>query len=120
MQDRCGPASWPVDAPGSARHRSSNYLAAIPIGNLCLPFALIDDRGLARFRSMPSLNLVFLDGTKITDAGLVPLKTQPNLESVHANGTGVTPSGADAFRARRPRDTVDYGPIQNSSYFSIP
>jgi hypothetical protein len=97
-----------------------NYLPAIPIRHLCLPFTLIDDRGLARFRPMPTLNLVFLDGTKITDAGLESLITQPNIEEVHVNGTGVTPSGVGAFRAKKPRGRIDYGPIQNSPYFSIP
>jgi len=81
---------------------------------------LIDDRGLARFRPMPTLNLVFLDGTKITDAGLESLITQPNIEEVHVNGTGVTPSGLNTFRAKKPRGRVRYGPIQNSPYFSIP
>ncbi|HEV3167575.1 MAG TPA: hypothetical protein VGZ22_26460 [Isosphaeraceae bacterium] len=97
-----------------------NDLPAIPIENLVLPFTLIDDRGLARFRSMPTLNLVYLDGTKVTDLGLECLIAQPNLESVHLNGTGVTASGVAAFRAKKPRSVVDCGPIQNSPYFSIP
>jgi hypothetical protein len=96
-----------------------DHLPAIPIRNLCLPFTLIDDRGLARFKAMPTLDLVTLDGTKITNAGLEYLITQPNIVSVDVNGTGVTPSGVDAFRAKKPRATVRYGPIQKSPYFSI-
>src|SRR5262249_31740275 len=94
-------------------------LPAIPIRNLCLPFTGIDDRGLARFRSMSTLDEVFLDGTKITDAGLESLVRQPNLRFVHVNGTGVTPSGVDAFRAKKPRGRVASGPIQKSPYFRI-
>jgi hypothetical protein len=96
-----------------------DYLPAIPIRNLCLPFSSLDDRGLAHIPSMPSLNLVFLDGTKITDAGLEFLTTQPNIESVHVNGTGVTPSGVAAFQAKKPRASVEHGPIQKSPYFFI-
>jgi hypothetical protein len=97
-----------------------DHLPALPLRDLVLPFTLIDDRGLARIRSMPMLERVYLDGTKITDAGLESLMSQPRIERVHANGTAVTPSGAAAFRARTPRGTVGYGPIRNSPYFSIP
>ena len=40
------------------------------------------------------------------------LINQPNLEEVHVNGTGVTPSGVVAFRAKKSRGRVDYGPIE--------
>jgi len=103
-----------------SRIETLNDLPAIPLGYLCLPFTLIDDRGLAHFRSMPNLKEVFLDGTKITDAGLESLIAQPNIEFVHVNGTGITPSGVGAFQAKKPRGMVDHGPIQNSPYFSIP
>jgi hypothetical protein len=103
-----------------SRIETLNDLPAIPIRDLCLPFTGIDDRGLARFRSMPTLDEVFLDGTKITDAGLESLVRQPNLRFVHVNGTRVTPSGVDAFRAKKPRGRVDSGPIQKSPYFLIP
>jgi Leucine-rich repeat (LRR) protein len=96
------------------------YLPALPIKDLCLPFSLIDDRGLARIRSMPALDQVFLDGTKLTDAGLESLIAQPKLKWVYVNGTGVTPSGAAAFRAKKPRGVIGYGPIQKSQYFLIP
>jgi len=98
---------------------SLNDLPAIPLKNLCVPFTAIDDRGLARLRSMPALNEVFLDGTKITDTGLECLITQPTIESVHVNGTRVTASGVGAFRVKKPRAVVAYGPIQKSPYFSI-
>jgi hypothetical protein len=50
---------------------------------------------------------------------MVYLTNQPNIESVHVNGTQVTPSGVVAFRAKKPRGMVDYGPIQKSPCFSI-
>jgi hypothetical protein len=101
-----------LDTAGLAHPKS-------PIRDLCLPFNQIDDRGLARLRSMPSLDEVFLDGTKISDLGLESLTTQPKIRFVHANGTGVIPSGVDAFRAKKPRGVVKYGLIQNSPYFFI-
>jgi hypothetical protein len=103
-----------------SRIETLDDLPALPIENLVLPFTLIDDRGLARIRSMPTLDQVFLDGTKITDAGLESLINQPNIKFVHVNGTGVTPSGVAAFQAKHPRGKVGYGPIQNSPYFLIP
>ena len=103
-----------------SRVETLDHLPAIPIKTLCLPFAAIDDRGLARMRAMPVLDEVYLDGTKVTDAGLASLIAQPNLRFVHVNGTGVTPSGAGEFRAKKPRGRVKYGPIQNSPYFLIP
>jgi hypothetical protein len=97
-----------------------NYLPAIPIRDLCLPFTVVDDRGLARFGSTPTLDEEFLDGTKITDAGLASLIAQPKIRLVHVNGTGVTPSGVDAFRAKKPRGMIHCGPIQNAPYYLIP
>jgi hypothetical protein len=97
-----------------------DYLPAVPVRDLVLPFTLIDDRGLARIRSLPALERVYLDGTKITDAGLEFLVTQPSIEAVHVNGTEVTRSGAAAFRAKKPGGLVYFGPIQNSPYFFIP
>jgi hypothetical protein len=95
-------------------------LPALPIKYLCLPFAAIDDRGLAGCRSLPVLEEVYLDGTKVTDASLESLVSQPKLDSVYVNGTGVTRSGVVAFQTMKPRGKVRYGPIQSSPYFAIP
>jgi hypothetical protein len=100
--------------------KTLDYLPALPIKNLCLPFSLIDDRGLAHVKAMPVLDEVLLDGSKVTDSGLEPLAAQPKLRFVHVIGTGVTASGARAFGAKKPRATVAYGPIQKSPYFAIP
>jgi hypothetical protein len=97
-----------------------DHLPAIPVRDLCLPFAGIDDRGLARLRSMPALENVILDGTKVTDGGLESLIAQPRIERVYVNGTGVTFPGVVAFWVKKPNCLVRYGAIQNSDYFSIP
>jgi hypothetical protein len=98
---------------------SLNDLPAIPIKNLCLPFSRIDDRGLARVRPMPALDLVYLDESIITDTGLASLTSQQTLRDLHVNGTGVTASGVRDFRTKKPRTAVECDPIQKSPYFSI-
>jgi Leucine Rich Repeat (LRR) protein len=101
-----------------SRIETLDDLPALPIEYLILPFTAIDDRGLARCRTLPTLKKVILDGTNVTDAGLECLSNQPNIE-VDVNGTGVTASGAAAFRAKQPQSKVIQGPIQSSPYFSI-
>ncbi len=57
----------------------------------------VSDADLEKLPTLPRLEQLWLDGTKITDAGLAHLKKQPMLHVVDAYETAVTAEGANQF-----------------------
>lgn len=83
-----------VSGPGLARLRGAKGLT-----RLAMPRTPIDDAGLATLAaSLPHLQILELDGTKITDAGLAEVAGLADLQYLSLRGCPLTPEGLAHLR----------------------
>ena len=58
---------------------------------------------MGHLKELTNLEVVYLNGTKVTDAGLVRLKPMTNLEFLDVRGTMVTAEGVKKLQQALPR-----------------
>ena len=68
----------------------------------------ITDDGLAVISRISSLEDLDLKATEVTNAGLVHLRALKNLKTLSLGGTRVTPEGASALQSALPGVTIDF------------
>lgn len=82
---------------------------------------LVDDAGMVYVGKLSKLDELSIHGTSVTDDGLRHLESLPNLELIRTNHSKVTSVGLARLKRALPQCTIRIGDsVQASSFFTLP
>lgn len=87
--------------------------AGLPrLRNLRVAETWITDAGLQHLAGLSDLEILDIRQTDISDDGLIAIREFPSLQVLRVNGTRITPEGARALKRDRPALRIETGQVQ--------